>query len=150
MKKWGSQQQFSWFFLNDDDLKTLVNIYKGIANGNSWSLITPSLVQIPTIDWIIMSMMRHKSIETKHNKKHFSKNITASRDFLWQVPPFQHHNRTLLIRFGRVFYKFLERQLCHSSVMVFCLISSVFLGFILVFTLKLAKVHYYYTSYAIP
>ena len=36
---------FMILFLNDDDddIKMLVNIYNGIANGNSWSLITPSL-----------------------------------------------------------------------------------------------------------
>ena len=36
---------FMILFLNDhdDDIKMLVNIYNRIANGNSWSLITPSL-----------------------------------------------------------------------------------------------------------
>ena len=28
---------------NDDDVKMLGNIYNKIANGNSWSLMTPSL-----------------------------------------------------------------------------------------------------------
>ena len=36
--------QLLWFyFLNYIDVKTLGNIFNGIANGNLWSLITPSL-----------------------------------------------------------------------------------------------------------